>query len=147
MGSEMCIRDSLVGGTRVPRLSMVTALAVLSAVLALTLAGLAAARMESTKLRPGLCETTGGGHFVDIPGFPGEKIDRRLLGDIRWIVKRYPIYITDGYSMSDVHSREGEHPLGLALDIVPNRAEGGTWADITALARWAEPRPCPASPL
>ena len=66
---------------------MVTALAVLSVVLALTLAGLAAARMQSTKLRPGLCETTGGGRFVDIPGFPGETIDRRLLTDIRRLVR------------------------------------------------------------
>ncbi|MET0127968.1 MAG: hypothetical protein ABW249_05230 [Solirubrobacterales bacterium] len=117
-------------------------LALAAALLALTATAVAAkpAKMDSTPVGPLLCETTGGGKFVPIPGFPGEKIDRRLLGDIRWIVKRYPIYITDGYSMSDVHSREGEHPLGLALDIAPNRAEGGTWADITALARWAEPR-------
>ena len=117
-------------------------LALAAALLALTATAVAAkpAKMDSTPVGPLLCETTGGGKFVPIPGFPGEKIDRRLLGDIRWIVKRYPIFITDGYSMSDVHSREGEHPLGLALDIVPNRAEGGTWADITALARWAEPR-------
>ncbi|MET0750560.1 MAG: hypothetical protein ABWZ43_05810, partial [Solirubrobacterales bacterium] len=116
-------------------------LALAAALLALTATAVAAkpAKMDSTPVGPLLCETTGGGKFVPIPGFPGEKIDRRLLGDIRWIVKRYPIYITDGYSMSDVHSREGEHPLGLALDIVPNRAEGGTWAEITALARWAEP--------
>ncbi|HXV52680.1 MAG TPA: hypothetical protein VD765_05580 [Solirubrobacterales bacterium] len=117
-------------------------LALAAALLALTATAVAAkpAKMDSTPVGPLLCETTGGGKFVPIPGFPGEKVDRRLLGDIRWIVKRYPIFITDGYSMSDVHSREGEHPLGLALDIVPNEAEGGTWADITRLARWAEPR-------
>ena len=45
-----------------------------------------------------------------IPGFPGEKIDRRLLSDISWIVKRYQIFITDGYSMDDVHSRERRAP-------------------------------------
>ena len=30
------------------------------------------------------------------PGFPGEKIDRRLLPDIRWMKHRYDILITDG---------------------------------------------------
>ena len=96
--------------------------------------------MQSTKLGPRLCETTGGGKFVRIPGFPGERIDRRLLTDIRWIEQRYPIFITDGYSLDPVHAESGEHPIGLALDIVPNTAEGGRWSDITALAHWAEPR-------
>jgi hypothetical protein len=111
------------------------------AVVGLGLVALAVASpMRSTKLGPRLCETTGGGKFVRIPGFPGEMIDRRLLTDIKWIEERYPIYITDGYSMDDVHAENGEHPIGLALDIVPNKAEGGRWPDITALAHWAEPR-------
>ncbi len=118
---------------------MVMALAVLGAVLTLALAGVAAARMDSTKLRPGLCETTGGGRFVDIPGFPGETIDRRLLTDLRRLVRRYKIFVTDGYSLSDVHAANGEHPLGLALDIVPDRERGGTWNSIDRLAAWAEP--------
>src|SRR5262245_44890097 len=52
------------------------------ALAAVAVAG-AAKRMDSTRLAPGLCETTGGGRFVAIPGFPGERIDRRLLSDIR----------------------------------------------------------------
>ena len=108
---------------------------------ALAIAGLAAAStMHSTKLSPRLCETTGGGKFVRIPGFPGEMIDRRLLTDIQWIERRWPIFITDGYSMDDVHAQNGEHPIGLALDIVPNKAAGGTWNDIDRLAAWAEPK-------
>ena len=95
--------------------------------------------MKSTKLPDGTCATTGGGRIVPIPGFPGEQIDRRLLTDIRWIRKRYPIFITDGYSDDPVHAANGEHPLGLALDIVPDTAAGGTWAQITALALFAEP--------
>jgi hypothetical protein len=110
-------------------------------VLALALTGLAAARMKSLKLEAGLCETTGGGKFVEIPGFPGEKIDRRLLTDIRRLERRYKIFVTDGYSISDVHAANGEHPLGLALDIVPNKAVGGRWRQIDRLAAWAEPRP------
>ena len=97
--------------------------------------------MRSTKLPDGTCATTGGGRIVPIPGFPGESIDRRLLSDIRWLKRRYPIFITDGYSVDAVHAANGEHPLGLALDIVPDKAVGGTWAQITALALFAEPVP------
>jgi hypothetical protein len=115
--------------------------AVLLAALAVgALAARASARMKSTKLSPGVCLTSGGGRFVDIPGFPGEMIDKRLLRDIRWLRRHYPIFITDGYSTSPIHSANGEHPLGLALDIVPDTAAGGTWADIDALASFAEPQ-------
>ena len=96
--------------------------------------------MKSTRLADGTCATVGGGRIVGIPGFPGERIDRRLLSDIRWLRRRYKIFVTDGYSNDPVHAANGEHPLGLALDIVPDKAAGGTWAEITALARWAEPR-------
>ncbi len=95
--------------------------------------------MQSVKLAPKLCKTTGGGKIVDIPGFPGERIDRRLLRDIRYLRRNYEIFITDGYSTSSVHSANGEHPRGVALDIVPNFAAGGDWDDIDRLARWAEP--------
>ncbi len=112
----------------------------LAGALAFGVAAVAPAKMTITEIGPSLCETVGGGKFVDIPGFEGELIDRRLLNDIRWMERKYRIFITDGYSMSRVHSREGEHPLGLALDIVPNKAAGGTWGLIDRLARWAEPR-------
>jgi hypothetical protein len=100
----------------------------------------ASGAMRSTKLAPGLCKTVGGGKFVDIPGFPGERIDRRLLRDIRWMRRKYSIFITDGYSTAPYHAPNGEHPIGLALDIVPHRARGGTWKKITRLAKFAEPR-------
>jgi hypothetical protein len=96
--------------------------------------------MVSTKLGPRLCETTYGGKFVPIPGFPGEKIDRRLLSDIKFLTSRYRIFITDGYSDDPVHAENGEHPIGLALDIIPSKAAGGTWNDVDRLAKWAEPR-------
>ncbi len=95
--------------------------------------------MRSTKLKAKLCETKGGGRFVPIPGFPGEKIDRRLLKDLKWMERRWHIYVTDGYSRDPVHAANGEHPIGLAADIVPNKADGGTWKDIDRLAAWAEP--------
>ncbi|GIK77865.1 MAG: hypothetical protein KJ006_00735 [Thermoleophilia bacterium] len=100
---------------------------------------LAPAAMRSEKLDRNLCRTTGGGRFVDIPGFPGERVDRRLLPDVRYLVRRYEIFITDGYSRDGVHAVNGEHPLGLALDIVPDKANGGSWKLISRLARRVEP--------
>jgi len=104
------------------------------------LAATALAGMSSQRLGPDLCETNGGARIVGIPGFPGETIDRRLLNDIKVLERRYKIFVTDGHSDDAVHAANGEHPLGLALDIVPNAARGGTWRDINALAAWAEPR-------
>lgn len=95
--------------------------------------------MRSNKISPNLCLTTGGGRFVPIPGFPGERIDRRLLADVAYLQKKFKIFVTDGYSDDPVHSANGEHPIGLAADIVPNAAAGGTWRDINRLAKLAEP--------
>jgi hypothetical protein len=112
----------------------------LAALVAAALANPAAAVMRSTVIDRHLCKTVHGGRFVPIPHFPGEKIDRRLLPDIHWMERRYDIFITDGYSTDPVHAANGEHPIGLATDIVPNRAKGGTWRKIGALAHKAEPR-------
>jgi hypothetical protein len=98
----------------------------------------ATSETRSAKLSETLCRTTGGGRFVPIPGFPGERIDQRLLPDIRWMQRYFRIHIGDGYSLDPVHSSNGEHPLGLALDITP--ARNGGWARISRLARLAEPR-------
>jgi hypothetical protein len=122
---------------------MLRGLSVVALLLAFTVSAAcvspAAARMRSTQLDRHLCKTVGGGRIVPIPGFDGEWIDRRLLPDIRWMKRRFHIFITDGYSLDPVHSRNGEHPLGLATDIVPNRSVGGTWREIGELAHKAEP--------
>jgi hypothetical protein len=80
----------------------------------------------------------GHGRFVAIPGFPGQRIDRRLLPDVAWIVRRYHVTITSAYSLSRVHESKGEHPRGLAVDLVPG--PGGSWTALARLAKWAEPR-------
>jgi hypothetical protein len=87
----------------------------------------------------GVCLTTGGGRFVDVPGFPGERIDRRLLPDLKFLERKYKIFVVDGLSQDPVHAANGEHPIGLAADLVPNTAEGGSWNLIDALAHYAEP--------
>ncbi len=126
--------------TRRLPLAILAVFAALLAIGGMAIAASSKKRMVSTKLGPRLCSTVGGGKFVSIAEFPGERIDRRLLTDLAWMQAKYKIFITDGYSMDAVHSLNGEHPLGLALDIVPNRAAGGTWNDIDRLAAWAEPK-------
>jgi hypothetical protein len=115
--------------------------AVLCVAALLTLGGApgAGAAMTSKKLAPKLCVTTGGGKFVRAPGFPGETIDRRLKTDLAFLRRRYKIFLTDGHSLDPVHSSNGEHPIGLAMDIVPDKSAGGRWRDISRLARFAEP--------
>ena len=53
------------------------------------------------------------------------------------LFRRYRVRITEGFGTVG-HALFGEHPLGLAVDIEPGA--GGTWADVSRLARWAEPR-------
>jgi hypothetical protein len=103
------------------------------------LAAPASGAMHSERLADGTCLTTGGGRFVNIPDFPGERVDVRLLTDLQYLEQRYKVFVTDGLSDDPVHAAGGEHPIGLALDLVPNTAVGGTWRDITALAKFAEP--------
>lgn len=98
----------------------------------------ASSETRSARISETLCRTTGGGRIVPIPGFPGERIDQRLLPDIKWMQRYFRIHIGDGYSLDPVHSSNGEHPIGLALDITP--ARNGGWGRITRLARLAEPR-------
>ncbi len=35
---------------------------------------------------------------ASIPHEAGDMVDRRILPNLRWIAKRYPVYVTDGYS-------------------------------------------------
>jgi hypothetical protein len=80
---------------------------------------------------------TGGGRFVRIPGHPYARIDRRILGNVQYLVRKYKIRIGDGLAFRG-HARRGEHPLGLAIDIYPGG--GGSWAKVSRLAKYAEPR-------
>jgi hypothetical protein len=53
---------------------------------------------------------------------------------------RYKVKITAGYATTG-HAPGGEHPLGLAVDVVPDPAKGGSWDDVNALAKWAAAHP------
>jgi hypothetical protein len=90
---------------------------------------------------------------TSIPHEEGDMVDKRILGDLRWIAARYPIYVTDGYSgplpngehvgCNQCHVKGSDHYNGLAVDLVPLNGTPGkcddTWAPITRLAEWAEP--------
>ncbi len=89
---------------------------------------------------------------ASIPHEDGDMVDRRIVGDLRWIAARYPIYVTDGYSgplpngehagCNQCHVRNSDHYNGLAVDIVPLTPSSkcdANWAAITRLAEWAEP--------
>lgn len=80
---------------------------------------------------------TGGGRRVPLPGQSWGLVDRRILPDVLYLIRRYHVRITEGYGTVG-HSHFGEHPLGLAVDIEPGA--GGSWDDVSRLARWAEPR-------
>jgi len=109
-----------------------------------------AAPLPATKLLYGT------GEIVPIPASipheEGDMVDRRILPNLRWIAKRYPIYVTDGYSgplpngehagCHGCHVRGSDHYNGLAVDIVPLEASSRcdeNWTGITNLALWAEP--------
>ena len=122
-------------------MSLRSAISICIAGLAIVLAGAfavpAQGEMETEQIGKHLCKVKGGGKFVPIPGFSGEKIDRRLIPDIRWMKREYKIFITDGYATSG-HAPNGEHPIGLAADIIP-RQHGGRWGLIDKLAKRFEP--------
>ena len=89
---------------------------------------------------------------ASIPHAEGDMVDQRIIPNLRWISKRYPIYITDGYSgplpngehagCDGCHVKNSDHYNGLAVDIVPLEPSSkcdANWAGITRLALFAEP--------
>jgi hypothetical protein len=89
---------------------------------------------------------------ASIPHEEGDMVDRRIVPDLRWIAKRFPIVVTDGYSgplpngehvgCHGCHVKHSDHYNGLAVDIVPLNGSGrcdSAWRGIARLAHWAEP--------
>jgi hypothetical protein len=91
---------------------------------------------------------------ASIPHEEGDMVDRRIVPNLRWIARRFPIYVIDGYSgrlpgggeqvgCRGCHVKNSDHHNGLAVDIVPLRYSprcDANWRGVTRLARWAEPR-------
>jgi hypothetical protein len=93
--------------------------------------------------------TYGEKKLVDIPESiphlqPHDRIDGRLMPQIRYLSDRFQSFeIQDAYG-GKPHTKYGEHPLGLAVDVQPLDWDGkgcdGSWRQISRIARWAEPR-------
>lgn len=79
-------------------------------------------------------------------------VDSRIVPNLLWIHRKFGIYISDGYSGPlpngrgsagcyqsgyQCHTIDGEHPLGIGVDINPVPGQG--WENIDRLAAWAEP--------
>jgi hypothetical protein len=56
--------------------------------------------------------------LAPLPGFPGERCDRRIVGDVALLTRAYGLRVTDCFG-GRPHEVGGEHPLGLATDLVP----------------------------
>src|SRR4051812_33152077 len=74
-----------------------------------------------------LTTRTYAGRIVDLPDMPGQRIDARIVDDIVLIVATFRVRVTAGYALTG-HDPRGEHPLGLAVDVVPGSQ--GTWDDV-----------------
>jgi hypothetical protein len=74
--------------------------------------------------------------LATVPGYPGEKCDRRILPNLLYLIDRYKLAVTDCYALAG-HEAGGEHPLGLGVDLVPGH--GGSWDLVARLAAAAEP--------
>jgi hypothetical protein len=71
----------------------------------------------------------GGPWLVPVPG-SSAICDRRIVPDVMAILSRYHLAGGDCFALAG-HEQSGEHPLGLAIDLVPG--PGGSW-DLVAQA-------------
>jgi hypothetical protein len=75
--------------------------------------------------------------LAPVPGFPGQRCDRRIVPDVVAITRAYGLRLTACFGGAP-HALGGEHPLGLAADVVP---VDGNWNRTERLARAAGWRP------
>jgi hypothetical protein len=55
------------------------------------------------------------------PAEPGIECDSRIIPDVVYLVRRFGLTVTACYA---IHAPDGEHPLGAAIDVVP---DDGNW--------------------
>jgi Transglycosylase SLT domain len=74
---------------------------------------------------------TGRKWLAPVPGTNAE-CDRRIVRDVVYLLRKYRMALGDCFDMTG-HAINGEHPLGLAIDVVP--ARGGSWDLLDKAAR------------
>jgi hypothetical protein len=67
----------------------------------------------------------------DVPGQPGETCDARIVPDVLALIRAFAVRLTNCFG-GVPHALNGEHPLGLAVDLVP---ADGDWRRTERLAR------------
>jgi hypothetical protein len=78
------------------------------------------------------------GHWlVEVPGFPGERCDRRIVADVLRLTARYGLILTDCFG-GEPHALNGEHPLGLAVDLAPSNGDWNRTLRLSLDAGWSE---------
>lgn len=70
--------------------------------------------------------------LAPLPGAPGIRCDARIVPDVEQLTRDYHVAVIACYAPTG-HKPDGEHPLGVATDLVPG--PGGTWDDVDRLAR------------
>jgi hypothetical protein len=63
---------------------------------------------------------------ITVTGGAAIECDRRVADDVIWLARRFHVLVTACYA---IHSQAGEHPLGAAVDLVPDGNQG--WRQTT----------------
>jgi hypothetical protein len=85
---------------------------------------------------PGTAVGRDTGWLVEVPGFPGERCDARIVADVVAITSRFGLRLTDCFGGAP-HARDGEHPLGLAADLVPVDGDWNRTLRAAVAAGWS----------
>jgi len=78
------------------------------------------------------------GGIVPIPGMPGESISSNILGEVLNLIRRFKLFVYDGFATSG-HATNSDHYWGGAIDVGPDFSKGGSWDLVDQLAHYAEP--------
>lgn len=78
----------------------------------------------------------GGAWLIPIPSFPAIRCDSRIVADVEALVRIYGITVTACHG-GPPHTINGEHPLGLAIDIVPSDGDWSRTMRLAVTAGWS----------
>ena len=90
---------------------------------------------------------------ADIPHLEGAMVDDRLIPDIRYLARKYRLFVVEGYAgplagvgnvgCRKCHVANSDHYRGMAVDLIPLTWDGHgcdrSWKPVTRLAKWSEP--------